>query len=80
MEFGIILLIIIYLVWVLLIKGLLWKIIIGVFGWFGIYVFLTNYISASTNECLLISNYSVSWAMIIPTLVLLLAASYTKED
>lgn len=79
MEAGILAIIIIYGLYVLLVKGVLWKIIVAIFGWFGMFIFLKNYMPASKSSCLNLVTCSFSWAEVIPTLIVLLAMSYTKE-
>ena len=74
---GVGLLAVLYLIYVLLIKGALWKIIIGIAGWIGIYQYLST-IDAFCEYPF--NNDTFTWAMIIPTIILILAASYTKED
>lgn len=80
MVFGIALLIVIYLLWVLLVKGALWKLIIGIAGWFGLYIALRLYIPESMHECFNSQGYSFSWAEVVPTFCLLMAMAYTKEE
>jgi hypothetical protein len=78
MVFGVCLLIAIYLLWVLLIKGALWKLTLGVFGWLGMYWFLSSV--PMLHHCpLTFSGQSFSWASIIPTVVVLLALAHTRE-
>jgi len=66
-----------YLIYVLLIKGALWKIIIGIAGWIGIYQYLCTIDVFCEYP---FNNDTFTWATIIPTIILILAASYTKED
>lgn len=80
MEFGIVLLILIYGTYVLLIKGILWKIIVAIFGWFGMFIFLEAYLPDSKAVCLTFTGSSFSWSEIIPTIIVLLAMSYTKDE
>lgn len=79
MEFGILLLIIIYILYLLLVKGMLWKLIIAIFGWFGMYVFLQTYVFNSKSICLTFVGHNFSWSEIIPTIIVILAISYTKD-
>lgn len=78
MVFGICLLIAIYLLYVLLIKGALWKIILGGFGWLGMYWYLKDI--AEFQKLVFVSNDTFTWAMAVPTIVVLLAMAYTKEE
>lgn len=79
MSFAVLLLIIIFIMWQLLVKGWLWKITIGIFGWFGIYWALLHYIPSSRHECLNIAGCSMSWSAAIPSFILIMSMFYTKE-
>ena len=70
------LLITLYIIYVLLVKGLLWKIILGTFGWLGMYWYLQ---SIQTFHAHPFNNDTFSWAVVIPSVIVLLAMSYTKE-
>jgi hypothetical protein len=78
MVFAIGMLIVIYLLWVLLVKGALWKIILGAFGWFGLYVFLSTQWHLD-KESPFKDNF-MSWAAIIPTVLVLLVMASTKDE
>ncbi len=78
MVFGICLLVAIYLLWVLLIKGALWKLTLGIFGWFEMYRFLGT-VPAFRICPINISGNTFSWAFIVPTVVVLLALAHTRE-
>jgi hypothetical protein len=78
MVLGICLLIVIYILYVLLIKGLLWKIILGAFGWFGMYWYLKD--MDGWKELVFRGSDTWTWAMVAPTVLLLLAMAYTKEE
>ena len=80
MIFGLALLVIIYFLWVLLVQGLLWKIILAIGGWFGIMVGLRIYMPDSAHECVQVSGYHLSWAVVIPTFIVLMAMAYTKDE
>jgi hypothetical protein len=72
-------LVFLYILYVLLIKGLLWKLIFVVVGWVGIYSWLKNI--PSFQVCPLhISEYSFSWAFIAPTILVMLVLAHTKEE
>lgn len=79
MLYFILIIAIIFFLWNLLTQGLLWKIIIGIFGWIGIYKTLIEYMPQSKEICFIFSNKSFSWAEIIPTFILLMAMMYTKK-
>jgi hypothetical protein len=76
MEAGILAIIIIYGLYVLLVKGVLWKLIVAIFGWFGMFIFLETYIPASKTPCLSL----FSWSEVIPAVIVLLAMSYSKSE
>ena len=80
MLFGIALLVVIYILYVLLVKGLLWKLILAAAGWFGLFIGLRIYLPESKNVCLILSGHSFSWAVVIPTAVILLAMLCTKDE
>lgn len=79
MELGIVLLVVLALLWQLFVKGWLWKITLGIFGWLGMYWALIYYIPSTKNVCLTISGSSFSWAGVIPTIVLIMSMLYTKD-
>lgn len=75
---GVALLIILYFLYVLLIRGLLYKIILCIFGWIGLYTYLANHWGLDK-----ISPFKedyLSWAAIVPTVVVLMAMAYTREE
>lgn len=79
MIFGILLLAVIISAYWLLVEGWLWRIILSVAGWFGIWIGLQYYYPQSKEICLHFSSYSFSWAAIIPTIIIILAMAYTKD-
>jgi hypothetical protein len=80
MIFGLLLLVVIFILYILLVKGALWKIIVFVFGYFGMYVFLTTYIPQTKHTCLIFDQNHISWAMVIPTVIIILALAYTNSE
>ncbi len=78
MEFGIAMLVVIYLLWLLLVKGALWKLILAGFGWFGIYVFLALQFHLDKESPF--KDNSFSWAAIVPTIIVFLALATTKDE
>lgn len=73
-------LIAIYILWILLVRGFLWKLILGVGGWFGIYMFLITYVSGAGDTGIIISETLISWAAVIPTIIVMLAMAHIKEE
>lgn len=73
-------LIAIYILWVLLARGFLWKLILGIGGWFGIYVFLGTYVSGAADSGITVWDTLISWAAVVPTIIVILAMAHTKEE
>ena len=69
MAFWLIVLLVIYLLYVLLVQGALWKIILAVFGWLGMVAFMISLHNPDLTH----------WATVIATVVVILAMSTTKE-
>lgn len=67
-----------YFLWVLLVEGALWKVILFCAGWFGIYVFMRVYVDGANQILMTISDHKFSWAEVIPTVVCVLAMATTK--
>lgn len=65
--------------YVLFIKGALWKIIVIVFGWYGMFNALQIYFPSSRSICTRIIDHTFLWSEVIPTIIVLLALAYTKE-
>ncbi len=80
LTIGIILLIIIYILWLLLVKGLLWKLSLAISGWFGIWIFLDRQFEWAHNSGIIISGHLINWAVIIPTIIFIMAIFRTKEE
>ena len=79
MVFWFMILFVIYLIWVLLFKGFLWKLIIFIAGWIGIYLLLPIYFPNSMQTAITITGNSYSWAMVIPTAICLLALVHIRN-
>ena len=78
MIFWFALLVCLYLAWTLLIGGLLWKIILFVGGWIGIYSLLRVYFPDSAQIVLTLAGHGYSWAAMIPTIICVLALAHTR--
>jgi hypothetical protein len=78
MIFGALLLTIIYIIWTLLVRGLLWKLILFFAGWEGLYLMLHTQPWA-TATVVVVGGLAVSWAALIPTIVCFMALLTTKE-
>jgi hypothetical protein len=80
MALGIILLLVIGALYLLFVKGFLWKILLGGFGVLGMWIFLKVYIPSSNEILITAGETTFSWAATIPVAVLLLALSCTKME
>lgn len=80
MTFGIFLLTIIAGIWFLLVRGWLWKILLGLGGWFGIRYFLMTNITESAHTCCNVMGQELSYASTVAIFILIMAAAYTKEQ
>ena len=81
MALAIVALIFIYVLWKLFVDGWLFKGTLFIFGWFGIYICLRTYVEGATNTAVTLgTNFEVSWAAVIPTVICVLALACTKGD
>jgi hypothetical protein len=80
MIFGIAMLVVIYILWVLFVQGALWKIILFGAGWFGIYVAMRVYVEGATETVVTISGTDFSWASVVPTIICIMALATTKAE
>jgi hypothetical protein len=80
LVFGVVLLVVLYIAYLLLVKGWLFKLILFAAGWFGLYIGLNIYVVGSTNIALTFSGYSFSWAAVIPTIICIACLACTKDD
>ena len=71
--FGIALLVVLYTLYVLLIKGVLWDLALFFGGWFGIYIALRVYVEGATHTAVTISDCQFSWAAVVPTVICICA-------
>jgi len=78
MAFGIGLVIVCIALYILLVKGVLWKILVGIFAFLGMHAFLTSSFPSSINTCISFADSSFSYAAVIPAFVLLMASFYTR--
>lgn len=76
-----ILLVIIFILYFLLVKGVLWRMSVAtfsIFAFIGMKTFLLEHIASSQSECLIIAGHSASWAEVVPCVILILAAWLPK--
>lgn len=78
MIFGIALLIVIWIIWLLLVRGYLWKGILFITGWFGIRLLLPAYVPWAAGTTLIFSH-TVSMAAVVATVVCFLALLTTHD-
>lgn len=73
----------IYIIWKLFIDGWLFKIILFIAGWFGLYVGLRTYVEGATNIAVTFGKenpVSFTWAAVAPTIVCFLCLLCTKVE
>jgi len=69
-----------FALYLLLVKGLLWKLILGVGGVFGIYMYLEVNVPSSAAQVFQDSSLAwIHWSLAIPSVILMLALATTKE-
>ena len=76
MLFGICLLIALYFIY--LMKGTILKLVLGIFGWLGMYEFLIKH--GLNSIALTILDYSFTWAQVIPTVIIILLMMNIKDE
>lgn len=83
MALGIFLLTIIFGLYFLLVKGILWRVamgVLGVFAFIGMKAFLLTTFPSSQETCMIVIGYSLGWADVVPTIVLIAAALLPKGE
>jgi len=78
MVFGIFLLLIIFIFWLLFIRGYLFKLILFIGGWIGIYGFLMLKVPESHSIAFMAAGHDYSWAFVIPTGICLMCLLTSK--
>lgn len=76
---GFVLLAALYAVYKLFVEGYLFKIILFVFGWFGLYIFISA-MEGGMNTPMTVGSNSISWAFIVPTVICFLALLCTRAN
>jgi len=61
--------------YVLVIKGAIWRLLVGFFGWVGMCAFLLSIFPSSKNTCLTFLSTNFSWAEVLPAIIVMLAVS-----
>lgn len=79
MAFGIALVIGCLVLYTLIVKGVLWKILVGLFAFLGMHTFLLNSFQSSHNIFLSIGDSTFSYAAVIPVFVIFMASFYTRD-
>jgi hypothetical protein len=74
------LIILAFFIWKLIVQGLIWKIIVGAFGWVGMYVAIAEFLPELNNTYIIIGHNRISWAIMIPSFILMMAMLYSKND
>ena len=72
--------IIIAILYFLLIKGYLWKLLFLIFGYLGMYWSLVNFVPSSKAVLLIVLGHGFSWAICIPTILVFLLLATSKVE
>jgi hypothetical protein len=72
------LLLVIYCLYKLLTNSSTFKWLFAIFGWLGMYWALQIYVPSSSTFGIIINNYCLTWAAIIPTALLILALKFIR--
>lgn len=78
MELAITLSLILLIIYFLFVKGLFWKLILGFFGWIGLNTYLASNTTWGKNTVITILDYNISWAVFIPSLLIILVMATTR--
>jgi hypothetical protein len=74
---------VVFLLYQLFINGWLFKIILFFAGWFGLHIWISQYIEGGNNVAVSLGSNGdipISWAVLLPTLICALALLCTKVD
>lgn len=74
-----ILLAVIYLSFKIVTNGMTYKIVFAFFGWIGMCWAMIRFIPDSEKFGLLIGSHCLSWAIIVPTIISILALKYVRD-
>ena len=74
-----ILLAIIFLSYKIVTSGMTYKIVFAFFGWIGMCWAMIRFIPDSEKFGILIGHHCLSWAIIVPTIVAILAIIYVRD-
>lgn len=78
-----IVLVVVFFIYFLLVKGILWRISVGtlsIFAFMGMKACMLANIASSQSECLIAAGHSLSWAETIPAMILILVAFLPKGN
>lgn len=65
-------------IYLLFIEGIFWKLIVLFFGWIGLYSYLERSFPASKATFMTIMGCHISWSILIPTVIVILAMATTR--
>ena len=78
MAFGLFMLLILYFIWILFSEGLLWKLLLGIFGFIGMKIYLETYVPFSLDTVMTIGTSDVRWSTLIPSIVVIMAMANVR--
>jgi len=79
MIFLLIFLLFAYFIWSLFSDGLIWRLIMYAFGWYGLSIFLENSFEFMKEPCFTFLNARFSWAETIPTMLVFFIYKSSKD-
>lgn len=80
MVLGIFLVVSLWLAYHLLVKGVLWKIVVAIFGWFGMFIAMGIWFPSTTDSGITISDTLIPWCWVVPSIIVLLSLAYYKDN
>lgn len=80
MEFAVGLGILLFVIWILFIRGFLWRLIIGVVAFLAMHEWFSNHVVSTNATFMTILGTNITWATIIPAVIILLAMMTTNKN
>ena len=68
-----------YFIYSLFSDGLIWRLIMYIFGWYGMSKFLSSSFEDMNSTCFMFLNANFSWAEMIPTLILFFVYKASRD-
>jgi hypothetical protein len=75
----ILIIICLYAAFKILTSSILFKFLFALFGWLGMYWFFIRYIPSSIKYGIIVNNFCVTWSIIVPSAMLIVAYIFIKD-